>query len=204
MAAGTATGWALRGLESSFVGDVDRAVGEWFVDQREPPWVGASHRTNVAGDAGGVILVAVLTAGAAAVRWRRGAEAAFVGAALALQVSTYLAITVLVQRARPPVQPLDEPPPTGAFPSGHAASAAMLWLTVAVLVFAATGRAWPRGLAVALAVVMPVAISAGRLLRGAHALTDVVAGLALGVAVVCAISGVARRDGWAPGRSRGD
>lgn len=196
---GVATGWAIRGLDSTPFGDLDRGVSEWFVEQRRSPWVGLSRWLSVMGDFVGVVALTGVVAGAAAWRWRRAREAVFVGVALTVQVATYLLIASLVVRPRPDVTPLGHPPPTGAFPSGHTASAVVLWLSLVLLVFAGTARSVPRALGVGAAVLVPTMVAAARLLRGMHALTDVVAGALLGAAVIWFVMKVARRDGWSPG-----
>jgi YegS/Rv2252/BmrU family lipid kinase len=69
-----------------------------------------------------------------------------------------------------------------SFPSGHSAGAAMFF-TVAILVaIVLTGRGWRRRLLITLFVVMAVGVGASRVFLGVHYLSDVVGGLAFGMA----------------------
>lgn len=146
-------------------------------------------------------LVVVGVARAVFHRWR---EALFVVAALAGEVSIFVATTMVVHRPRPAVPHLDRAPPTSSFPSGHTAAATVLYGGVAVLVMAYGAPATWRRVTGALAVVMPAVVAASRLYRGMHYLTDVVAGLVLGLAWLGCTILVLLRDGrstmWRPRR----
>jgi YegS/Rv2252/BmrU family lipid kinase len=70
-----------------------------------------------------------------------------------------------------------------SFPSGHSAGAAMFF-TVAILVtIVLTGRGWRRRILVTVFVLMAVGVGASRVFLGVHYLSDVVGGLAFGMAV---------------------
>ena len=94
-----------------------------------------------------------------------------------------------------------------AFPSGHATLAAATWCAVAVLAAAGTSRWSRKVLWWALATAVITAVGLSRLYLGAHWLTDVLGGWALGGMWLAAIMTVAsgtggRRDGAAaPTRS---
>jgi membrane-associated phospholipid phosphatase len=93
-----------------------------------------------------------------------------------------------VDRVRPTLNPIAETLGP-SFPSGHTSTAAAFWAAAALV----AGR-WcaPRGRAVlvGLAVGIPVAVAASRVLLDVHWLTDVIGGLALGWAwfAVCAVA----------------
>lgn len=78
----------------------------------------------------------------------------------------------------------------GSFPSGHALGSAALWGSIAVITAGRLSRAG----AVAVAVVVPVLVAASRVLLGAHYVTDVVAGLALGWALALVLADVIRPE----------
>ncbi|MFD0260966.1 diacylglycerol kinase family protein [Kitasatospora indigofera] len=130
---------------------------------------------------------AVVTVAAVAVlvlllrsRWR---EAAFLGAAVAAQSAVFLLVTVCVDRPRPSAPHLDAAPPTSSFPSGHVGAAVALYGALAVL--AALRLRGPLRLPLcALAAVLPLLVAGGRLYRGMHHPSDVLAGLVNGVVVL--------------------
>jgi membrane-associated phospholipid phosphatase len=74
-----------------------------------------------------------------------------------------------------------------SFPSGHATGSAALWGSVAVAVWVVARRL----VVVALAVIVPAAVAATRVLLGVHFVTDVVAGLLVGWAVAAGLSRLA-------------
>jgi membrane-associated phospholipid phosphatase len=108
--------------------------------------------------------------------------AAYAGADLAFN-----AVKELVHRARPPAGILLKPVAGPSFPSGHATQAVAVYGMLAALA-AATTTSWARKVAAwALAVVITGAVAVSRLYLGAHWLTDVLGGLALGAAWLFAL-----------------
>ena len=81
---------------------------------------------------------------------------------------------------------LNETPATSSFPSGHTAAATVLFTAVALIVTWHTQRHIVRIVAWTIAAVAIVAVAVGRVYRGLHHPTDVIAGVALGVACVIA------------------
>ncbi|MEA2157522.1 MAG: superfamily [Solirubrobacteraceae bacterium] len=149
----------------------DRALAAWA--QRRPP----SERFNdvdffFGGWAAGPIAIGVTALGAAVTARRSGPRygALVVAAALAAPLNELVAAIL-------------GPPPLAAaffrgqsvFPSGHAAFACAMGGVLALL-------AWSRGLWEAALIVAGVAFATGvsRVFSGAHALSDVLAGYALG------------------------
>jgi undecaprenyl-diphosphatase len=128
-------------------------------------------------------------------RWR---DLAFVSTAAAAELICFLAISMPIHRDRPPVEPLDEAPFTGAYPSGHAAIAVVLYGSLVLLTVAAPVSAALKRAAVVAAGLGVVAVCAARLLRGHHRPTEIAAGLALGAAILITMRFHARRDGWSP------
>ena len=103
--------------------------------------------------------------------------AAFVGGDLAFN-----AVKELVRRPRPPAFILLKPVAGPSFPSGHATQAVAVYGMLAALAAATTPR-WSRKVAAwAAAVVVVGLVGLSRLYLGAHWLTDVLAGFALGAA----------------------
>jgi undecaprenyl-diphosphatase len=79
------------------------------------------------------------------------------------------------------VRHLDQAPPTSSFPSGHVAAAICMYGALAVLANERARSALVRGLFVALAVLVPLAVGLSRMYRGMHFLSDVLGGVILGV-----------------------
>jgi undecaprenyl-diphosphatase len=71
---------------------------------------------------------------------------------------------------------------SSSFPSGHAMSAAIVYPTVAYLAARLHKRQWARWLIMIAALILIVLISASRLYLGVHYLSDVIAGVAVGLA----------------------
>ena len=71
---------------------------------------------------------------------------------------------------------------SSSFPSGHAMSAAIVYTTVAYLAARLLGRRWARFLVMSGAFAMIALISVSRLYLGVHYPSDVIAGVAIGLA----------------------
>ncbi|WP_158579916.1 phosphatase PAP2 family protein [Geodermatophilus marinus] len=167
-------------LGDSWVGRLDRAVVEWFVQFRSPTATAvvdtlgalAGTRTVVLGGlALGVLGVAV------AASWR---PLVFVAVVLGGEVLLYWATAQLVGRLRPTVADLTQGLPTGAsWPSGHAAAAMALYGAAAALVVV-HGRSPRRWWVLTLPLLVAPVVAVSRLYVAAHYPTDVLAGLVLG------------------------
>jgi len=154
------------------VGSVPGAI-EWVA--RVFTWLGS--------DAG----TAIVTGVAVILLWygSRHADAAFVGLSV-------IGITVLVrvlkpvyERARPDLGSPIPLPQSYSFPSGHAATAVVLYGALGLLL-AERARSRLRAAAwLVAAAALTVAIGASRILLNVHFVTDVVAGFAVGLAWLC-------------------
>jgi len=112
---------------------------------------------------------------------RRWAEPLFLAACVIGETLIFTATTAVVDRERPPVAHLDISPPTSGFPSGHTAAALCLYGGIALLGGVLVKRRAHRRLLWTVAIVVPLAVAAGRLYRGMHFPSDVAAGILLGV-----------------------
>ncbi|MEO6713591.1 MAG: phosphatase PAP2 family protein [Mycobacteriales bacterium] len=130
-------------------------------------------------------------------RWR---ESAFLFLTVGTQTLVFLAVALVVARNRPDVKHLDPAPPTSSFPSGHTSAATALFVGIALVIGWHTGRASVRGLVVALALLVPIAVAYSRLYRGMHHPTDVLTsfvngGLAIAIYARHVLFGVVP-DAW--------
>jgi undecaprenyl-diphosphatase len=94
-----------------------------------------------------------------------------------------LVLKLVVARARPDLVDAVATAPGRSFPSGHALTSTVGCAVLLLLVMPLLRGPW-RGLALALAVVIPLAVGFARIGLGVHYLSDVVAGELLGLAWV--------------------
>ncbi len=127
--------------------------------------------------AGSPMLLAALIVVAALLLVRRWRAALAVVLAVTLTKLTVAIVKALVERPRP--DQAFESYGTFSFPSGHAASAAALYMTLAVLL----SRGHRRGVRAAViggGALITIAVGVSRILLGAHHPTDVLAGWLVG------------------------
>ncbi|HUP71790.1 MAG TPA: phosphatase PAP2 family protein [Acidimicrobiales bacterium] len=102
---------------------------------------------------------------------------------LILEASVFISVTWLVRRPRPDVARLEGSPADSSFPSGHTAAAAA-YSALVVVVFWHTRNRFARVAAVSICAVVTAIVGLSRMYRGMHYVTDVVAGVVLGVVCV--------------------
>lgn len=165
----------------------DRDIARNLADGRTETSNDLAHWGAFIADTPVKIALSVVVAGLFLWRWKRWHEAVMVGLALIFEATAFIIITYIVQRPRPDVERLLDSPVNSSFPSGHVA-AATVYGALAVVVFWHTRSLWARTLAVVLAVAAPLVVAWARLYQGMHFLSDVIAGLVLGVVsiFVCA------------------
>lgn len=166
--------------ESSPGRSLDEAVVEWWQAQRSTTLNTLAHVGSSLADTavlGAVVAVVFLVL---VFVWHRRRGAAALGLALGLEVTVFLTVSAVVDRARPDVEQLDPAPPTASFPSGHVGASVAFALIVAVIVFWSSRSTVWRTLAATSALTLPVIVALSRMYQGMHFLTDVVGGLLLG------------------------
>jgi membrane-associated phospholipid phosphatase len=174
-------GWVLsRVVHDDGPGRADSAVSRWLAGERNPDLNEVTVFTSEVGGTLTITALAVVAVAFAAFAWRRWREPMLVAVAVAGEVVVFLAVTMLVDRKRPPVPHLDEAPPTSSFPSGHTAATIALWGALAVLASERARSALVRNLFLVLAFVLPLLVASSRMYRGMHFLTDVLGGVLLG------------------------
>ena len=179
---------------------LDHDVSSWVADNVSG---GVEWVARVFTWLGGVAGTVVLTGLAAIVLWQasRRVDAMFVVLAV-LGITVLVAVLkVVYQRARPELGTSIPLPHSYSFPSGHAATAVVLYGALGLLL-AERARSSLRAAAwLAAAVVMALAIGTSRVLLNVHFVTDVAAGLAVGLAWLCCcaivrdVLSAQRRDG---------
>jgi membrane-associated phospholipid phosphatase len=176
-----ALGWLLaKVVHDDGIGRADSGLSRWLAGERTPDLNTLTRWTTWLSETITVTVLAVVTVAITALVWRQWREPMLVAVAVAGEVAIFLAITLLVDRRRPPVSHLDQAPPTSSFPSGHTAAAICLYGALAVLASQRARSALVRGLTLTLAVLIPLAVATARVYRGMHYLTDVVGGILLG------------------------
>lgn len=197
--------WVTVGLTQDVLAHEELAVFDhrahaWLLGHR-PAWLDQPMRAaTFLGQ--NVVLLPVLVAAAVGfgrVRrtWRPALDIAVVyGWALVL----YSVMKQLVHRPRPPATEWLSSASGWAFPSGHTTQATAAWGIVCVL--ACVGRSpRTRVLLATAAAAVALLVAGSRFYLGVHWLTDVLAGLSLGVAIL-ALWGVARLTVLLPGEPR--
>ena len=136
---------------------------------------------------GGGVGTAVVTGAAVIVLWRasRRVDATFVGLSV-IGITVLVAVLKAVyERARPELGSPIRLPHSYSFPSGHAATAVVLYGALGLLL-AERARSRLRAVAwLVAAAAFAVAIGASRVALNVHFVSDVVAGFAVGLARLC-------------------
>ncbi len=193
------TEWILPGA----VTRADGSVNRWLARGRTPletdlSWIGSHLAESVTVIALGVLVVVICC-------FRRKFLAAiFLGVAIAVEAATYLATVQVIDRHRPRVPRLDDLGSGASYPSGHVAAGVVVYVGIALLVFAYTRNRWARGIAVFFAIVAPTCVAIARVYRGMHHPIDVAFGALMGLGCIAVGLLVARVVGivWDRRRTR--
>jgi membrane-associated phospholipid phosphatase len=158
--------------------EVDSSVADWAYVNASELSLDATLAVTLLGD---LIVVSGLALVVGAVVWVQRHDACalvFLAAIIAGDALLTLAVKLLIDRARPTLDPIaDMLGPS--FPSGHSSMAAAFYAAAALLLVQGRGRTITAALGGA-AVALAVAVAASRVFLHVHWLSDVVAGLAFG------------------------
>jgi len=176
----------IRGLA-----EADEDVSAWLVDNRSPgqehlSWIGSTL-------AGGLVIPLVI--GLCLVAFlvmRRWLLAAFVLFVVALESGTYRATSLIVPRDRPDVDRLESLPVDASYPSGHTAASIALYGGLLLLLASRIDNRALRVSALFVGIAIPVFVGWARMYRGMHHLTDVGAGVLMGIGALAVLVFVAR------------
>src|SRR6266516_3940040 len=201
VAAGALAAWAFGGLTQDVTGHDDTVLADphvttWVIAHRTG-WLTSALKVLTWLGSTAVIIPAGLATGLYFLIRRRGwRPLALLTAAVAGAVGLYDIVKALVGRPRPPGAIWIGHYTGAAFPSGHATQSAAFYAMLAIVLGA--GLSFRRRAAVWSAAALVVFIvGASRIYLGAHWLTDVLAGYALGatwVAIVVAVLLITSRD----------
>jgi undecaprenyl-diphosphatase len=169
----------VRSGGSGGLGAADDGAARMARDLRNDMLVEVAKAITAFGSLPVVAAVVLATAIAVAIRGR-WTDVAVLAAGLGLSYAAVHLTKAAYDRPRPPGSLVATD--LSAYPSGHAVYAVSLIACATVLVRAGTGWAVRVG-AVAIAIALVVAVATTRVYLGAHYLSDVVGGVALGVAV---------------------
>ncbi|HEX6516480.1 MAG TPA: phosphatase PAP2 family protein, partial [Nocardioidaceae bacterium] len=178
----------------------DRRAQAWLLQHRVS-WLGPVMRTVTwLGD--NSLVIPLLVAAAVVFRWaRRSWRPAFdIAIVYGWALVLYSLMKELVHRPRPPASGWLSEAGGWAFPSGHTTLAVVAWGLLCVL--ACAGRSHATRTALTSAATLIVLLVAGsRFYLGVHWLTDVLAGMSLGVAVL-SLWGITRLTVFLPADTR--
>ncbi len=165
----------------------DQDVARDLADGRTDLQNDLAHWTATISDTPVKIVLSILIAGAFLWRWRRWHEAVMIGLPLIFEALAFIITTYIVQRPRPDVERLLESPVDTSFPSGHVA-AATVYGALVVIAFWHTRSVWARTAAISVSAVVALGVAWARAYQGMHFVSDVLAGIVLGLVsiVVCA------------------
>jgi membrane-associated phospholipid phosphatase len=179
-------------LANTWVGSADQDLANWLVAHRTPALNYWSHIGTMLGQTIVKIAVTALVAVAMLIRWRSWREPVLICLTVLLESTVFITVTGIVSRPRPGVAALDGVTVNSSFPSGHSAATAV-YGAIAVVIFERAHTLWVRTITTVLAVTAPLIVGASRIYRGVHYLTDVIAGIALGIACVLVAYVIVRR-----------
>lgn len=173
-----ATFWALGELAASALSTADLAAVQGVAAERSSALALVAHTLSALASGYVVIPLAVLSC---VLLHRRGRRRAALAVALSTIGASMLSTLdkLLVGRPRPPVEHL-EAVGSASFPSGHATSAAALYIALLLAFLASRPPAGVRIAAIASTALLLIGVAFSRIYLGVHYPSDVIAGLLLG------------------------
>ncbi|WP_279102055.1 phosphatase PAP2 family protein [Gordonia bronchialis] len=204
-------GVLLFGVGLSYAGGPfgpDEAVMRWMIAHRTVDLIPV---VSTLSDVFGPMMIAIWTMLVAVVlliRDRNLIRATALAMCVAIAGILTEIVKMVVARPRPPLQFHIATPETGfSYPSGHVAGICTLAVACVVVVCTASTARWIRWCAAVMAAVITLAVAVSRMYLGVHWISDVVAAMAIGVAVPLVIPELVvamvteldhRRDGRMP------
>lgn len=186
-------------LEIGGLASWDEGVNRWLARERTPRLVDLSYVGSTL--AGGIVIpVVVGVLLLLFLAFRRFRLAAFTLFVIGIESGTYRATTLVIHRDRPKVQRLEGLPVDASFPSGHTAASVALFGGLLLVLASRVEQAALRILLWALVIAIPAFVIWSRMLRGMHHVTDVSAGVLMGIGALLITIFAARAAGAAAAR----
>jgi membrane-associated phospholipid phosphatase len=189
-------------LETTAFADADAGLDRWLEKQRTPTGLTLTHIGTLFGETPTIIGLTTVTVVAFRLVFHRWRESVILAICVTGQAVIFLVTTMLIDRQRPPVQQIDDSPPTSSFPSGHTAAATAYYLGTALIIAWHTRHVWLRWLLVVVGVLIPITVASSRLYRGMHYPTDVATSFLLGLALLSIAFVALPLSGGRPGDDR--
>lgn len=191
----TAVGYVLTDLTApNFITRYDEDLAERFASSRTPLGDDIAHWGAFIASTEVKIGVTALFAIVAIVVWKRWHEPVFLAFTLIFEATVFIIVTFFVARPRPDVPRLEDSPVDSSYPSGHVAAATVYGAFVVIVFWHTTSRWW-RSVAVALFVGVVGLVAWSRMYQGMHFLSDVVAGISLGLVSLAICLAILGRPG---------
>jgi undecaprenyl-diphosphatase len=154
----------------------DRTIPHWLAAHRTPALTRWSEVFTTLGATEAIVVVSIATCVVFLAVTRHWRPVIFIAVLMSGELGAFLTAAAVVKRPRPDVTHLDHHLPTSAYPSGHEAAAACMYIAIAILVIG-HARGWWRWLFLIPAVALPVLVALSRMYRGEHHPTDILGSL---------------------------
>jgi undecaprenyl-diphosphatase len=164
----------------------DETIPHWLAAHRTPGLNGWSQVFSTLGATQAILIVSVATCVVFLGVTRRWRPVVFIATLMFGELAAFLVAAAVVKRPRPDVPHLDHHLPTSAYPSGHTAATACLYVALAILVIG-HARGWWRWLFLVPAIAMPALVALSRMYLGEHHPTDVLGSLLFAALWVSAV-----------------
>jgi undecaprenyl-diphosphatase len=164
----------------------DPRVTAWMVAHRTEWLTSILRVVTWLGSAAVIVPLGVIVGGFFVLRRRRWQPLALLAAAVAGAVGLYNIVKPLIGRPRPPPAIWIGHYSGAAFPSGHATQSVAFYAMLAIVLGA--GRSpWVKAVLWSVAALVALVVGGSRIYLGAHWLTDVLGGYALGASWVATV-----------------
>jgi len=164
----------------------DPHVTAWMVAHRAEWLTSILRVVTWLGSTAVIVPLGVIVGGFFVLRRRRWQPLALLAAAVAGAVGLYDIVKPLIGRPRPPPAIWIGHYSGAAFPSGHAAQSVAFYAMLAIVLGAGRSR-WAKTVLWSVAALVGLAVGGSRIYLGAHWLTDVLGGYALGASWVATV-----------------